>query len=244
MLAVGDHMLAVDENVGDAGWRREWLGVAAEVGDVGGIGPELAAKVVTDAGANCGDLVIFGDARVLQLGAEQAGVEVPTTWDETRFVTGEEITEVAGAIAETFITERNLPDGSKGKVSVDDTVTANVTPAASGRTSTPTTWAHSSPPGRVVAAASGSAEPGGVDAGVVAPGAVVLLVPAPHAVTSTAMTPAPTRTPTTRLQTFGSRSTPPGGADVVDGRLTTVHPSAQARRRTACGRARRTPRPR
>ena len=56
--------------------------------------------------------------------------------DMTRFVTGEEITEIAGAIAETFIKERTLFSGvvnggivtkgaetvTKGKVTVDDTV--------------------------------------------------------------------------------------------------------------------------
>jgi len=43
--------------------------------------------------------------------------------DMTRFVTGQEITEVSGAIAETFIKERTLPGGkSKGKVTVDDAV--------------------------------------------------------------------------------------------------------------------------
>jgi predicted dehydrogenase len=56
--------------------------------------------------------------------------------DMTRFVTGEEITEIAGAIAETFIRERKLPTGTSaggiaaglksgsgmGPVTVDDTV--------------------------------------------------------------------------------------------------------------------------
>ena len=56
--------------------------------------------------------------------------------DMTRFVTGQEITEIAGAIAETFIKERTLPTGvaaggiaagrqgagGKGKVTVDDAV--------------------------------------------------------------------------------------------------------------------------
>jgi predicted dehydrogenase len=43
--------------------------------------------------------------------------------DMTRFVTGQEITEVSGAIAKTFIKERALLDGSgKGKVTVDDAV--------------------------------------------------------------------------------------------------------------------------
>jgi len=56
--------------------------------------------------------------------------------DMTRFVTGQEITEIAGAIAETFIKERSLPAGvaaggiaadrqgagGRGKVTVDDAV--------------------------------------------------------------------------------------------------------------------------
>ena len=56
--------------------------------------------------------------------------------DMTRFVTGQEITEIAGAIAETFIKERTLATGvaaggiaagrralaAKGKVTVDDAV--------------------------------------------------------------------------------------------------------------------------
>ncbi len=43
--------------------------------------------------------------------------------DMTRFVTGQEITEIAGAIAETFIKERTLLSGQgKGKVTVDDAV--------------------------------------------------------------------------------------------------------------------------
>lgn len=56
--------------------------------------------------------------------------------DMTRFVTGEEITEICGAIAETFVKERNLMTGvaaggiaagmkgttKKGKVTVDDAV--------------------------------------------------------------------------------------------------------------------------
>lgn len=56
--------------------------------------------------------------------------------DMTRFVTGEEITEICGAIAHTFIKERNISAGSsagqigaglksgrkKGRVTVDDTV--------------------------------------------------------------------------------------------------------------------------
>lgn len=43
--------------------------------------------------------------------------------DMTRFVTGQDITEVSGAIAETFIKERKIPGTDKmGKVTVDDAV--------------------------------------------------------------------------------------------------------------------------
>ncbi len=44
--------------------------------------------------------------------------------DMARFVTGQEITEISGAITETFIKQRPLPDakGRKGKVDVDDAV--------------------------------------------------------------------------------------------------------------------------
>ena len=45
--------------------------------------------------------------------------------DMTRFVTGQEITEICGAIAETFIKQRAIigdPNGAMGDVTVDDTV--------------------------------------------------------------------------------------------------------------------------
>jgi predicted dehydrogenase len=72
-----------------------------------------------------------------------AGAQVPLQWrfekqwagsgahgdlnahiiDMTRFVTGQDITEVSGAIAETFIKERKIPGTDKmGKVTVDDAV--------------------------------------------------------------------------------------------------------------------------
>ncbi len=50
--------------------------VAMAIGDAGGIGPELAARVLADDVANPGDLVIFGDARMVQQGARHAGVSV------------------------------------------------------------------------------------------------------------------------------------------------------------------------
>lgn len=53
--------------------------VAMAIGDAGGIGPELAAKVLADESANSGDLIVFGDKRLLDLGARQAGVELDMT---------------------------------------------------------------------------------------------------------------------------------------------------------------------
>ena len=48
--------------------------VAFALGDAAGISPELSARVLADAEANLGDLIVIGDARVLHLGASQAGV--------------------------------------------------------------------------------------------------------------------------------------------------------------------------
>ncbi|SFC85633.1 4-hydroxythreonine-4-phosphate dehydrogenase PdxA [Tropicimonas isoalkanivorans] len=48
--------------------------VAMAIGDAGGISPELAAKVIADPEANTGDLMVLGDRRVLERGAEAAGV--------------------------------------------------------------------------------------------------------------------------------------------------------------------------
>lgn len=50
--------------------------VAMAIGDAGGIGPELAARVLADDTANPGDLLVFGDRRVLEMGARHAGVSV------------------------------------------------------------------------------------------------------------------------------------------------------------------------
>ena len=50
--------------------------VAMAIGDAGGIGPELAARVLADAEANAGDLIVFGDKRLLDLGARHAGVDL------------------------------------------------------------------------------------------------------------------------------------------------------------------------
>jgi len=50
------------------------LRVALAIGDAGGIGPELAAKIIADVDANANDMIILGDARLLARGAKDAGV--------------------------------------------------------------------------------------------------------------------------------------------------------------------------
>lgn len=50
--------------------------VAFAIGDAGGISPELSARVLADAEANRGDMIVIGDARVLAMGARHAGVEI------------------------------------------------------------------------------------------------------------------------------------------------------------------------
>lgn len=48
--------------------------VAFALGDAGGISPELAARVLADRTVDRGDMIVLGDARVMQIGAAQAGV--------------------------------------------------------------------------------------------------------------------------------------------------------------------------
>lgn len=50
--------------------------VAFAIGDVGGISPELSARVLADPSCNLGDMIVIGDARTLALGAQQAGIEL------------------------------------------------------------------------------------------------------------------------------------------------------------------------
>lgn len=50
------------------------LRVAMAIGDAGGIGPELAAKIIADPNANNGDLIVIGDYRLLARGAADAGL--------------------------------------------------------------------------------------------------------------------------------------------------------------------------
>jgi len=46
------------------------------LGDPGGIGAELAAKIISDSEGNTNDLMVFGDYRLLQRGAEEAGLKI------------------------------------------------------------------------------------------------------------------------------------------------------------------------
>ena len=115
--------------------------------------PAIAAGISVRARAGKIGKVFHVRAQYLQ---DWAGPDVPLIWrfqksvagsgshgdlnahiiDMARFITGEEITEIDGAIAETFIKERNLPSqgpsggiaggtrggGQKGKSDVDDAV--------------------------------------------------------------------------------------------------------------------------
>ncbi|WP_265502628.1 PdxA family dehydrogenase [Paracoccus beibuensis] len=50
--------------------------VALAIGDAGGVGPELAAKLLTHAELQGQDVVVVGDASVLAMGARHAGVKL------------------------------------------------------------------------------------------------------------------------------------------------------------------------
>jgi len=54
--------------------------VALAIGDAGGIGPELAARVLADAAHHANDTIVIGDRRLLDRGAGDAGVtlDLPT----------------------------------------------------------------------------------------------------------------------------------------------------------------------
>lgn len=71
---------------------RPTIGVM--LGDVTGIGPEIAARVLASgAAADTANLVVFGDARVLDLGIQDAGVTLAYTGypklDDVRFPRGD-----------------------------------------------------------------------------------------------------------------------------------------------------------
>ena len=48
--------------------------IALAIGDAGGVGPELAAKLLASADMQDQDFIVVGDARVLDMGARHAGV--------------------------------------------------------------------------------------------------------------------------------------------------------------------------
>lgn len=50
--------------------------IAFALGDAGGISPELSARILSDAAANAGELIVIGDARILARGAAQAGIDI------------------------------------------------------------------------------------------------------------------------------------------------------------------------
>ncbi|RJL16520.1 4-hydroxythreonine-4-phosphate dehydrogenase PdxA [Paracoccus siganidrum] len=50
--------------------------IALAIGDAGGVGPELAAKLLAHEGMRDRDVIVVGDASVLRMGAEHAGVDL------------------------------------------------------------------------------------------------------------------------------------------------------------------------
>lgn len=50
--------------------------IAFAIGDAAGVSPELTAKVLADPAIEAGEMIVIGDARVLELGCAQAGVEL------------------------------------------------------------------------------------------------------------------------------------------------------------------------
>ena len=50
--------------------------VALAIGDAGGIGPELAARMLADRTHHADDTIVLGDRRLLERGAREAGVEL------------------------------------------------------------------------------------------------------------------------------------------------------------------------
>ncbi|WP_099828183.1 4-hydroxythreonine-4-phosphate dehydrogenase PdxA [Oceaniglobus indicus] len=48
--------------------------IAFALGDAAGVSPELAARVMADPAVEAGEMIVIGDARVLELGCAQAGV--------------------------------------------------------------------------------------------------------------------------------------------------------------------------
>ncbi|QIE56624.1 4-hydroxythreonine-4-phosphate dehydrogenase [Pikeienuella piscinae] len=61
--------------------------IAFALGDAAGVSPELAAKILADRAIEAGEMVVIGDARVLERGCAHAGVELKlprVTVDELR----------------------------------------------------------------------------------------------------------------------------------------------------------------
>jgi 4-hydroxythreonine-4-phosphate dehydrogenase len=50
--------------------------IAFALGDAAGVSPELAARVMADPAVESGEMIVVGDARVLELGCAQAGIDL------------------------------------------------------------------------------------------------------------------------------------------------------------------------
>lgn len=63
--------------------------LALAIGDAGGVGPELAAKLLSHQDMRDQDVIVLGDARLLKMGAEHAGVELDLPVIAASAVTGD-----------------------------------------------------------------------------------------------------------------------------------------------------------
>ncbi|MBK4218222.1 4-hydroxythreonine-4-phosphate dehydrogenase PdxA [Paracoccus caeni] len=63
--------------------------IALAIGDAGGVGPELAAKLLAHEDMQGRDVIVVGDATVLQMGAKHAGVTLELPVIATDAVTGD-----------------------------------------------------------------------------------------------------------------------------------------------------------
>ena len=106
------------------------------LGDVTGIGPEISAKVLASGALkDLANVIVIGDARVLELGIREAGVDLPytryTSIDEVRFPrTDLPLVDLGNIDPAAF--ERGRQSAASGKVT-GDTLKAMIDVALAGK---------------------------------------------------------------------------------------------------------------
>ena len=106
------------------------------LGDVTGIGPEISAKVLASGALkDVANVIVIGDARVLELGIREAGVDLPytryTSIDEVRFPRADlPLVDLGNIDPAAF--ERGRQSAASGKVT-GDTLKAMIDVALAGK---------------------------------------------------------------------------------------------------------------